>query len=151
MSISSSRASWPEGHPTSVHYIQVRKAFESGGGAYSARIVERHGTTVVVERLPDRAAATFVVARPFHLASVLARDDLTRWGGSPLALVSERYGVLAVATGPPEPPDQLSVLPTVTRLEDGETVEIPTMDEDQPSWQLFAAKVVTADADERGT
>ncbi len=149
MSTTSPRASWPSGKATSVHWIQARRAFERASGAYAARIVEHDDATVVVERLSDRTAVTLTVGRPVHLTATLARNDVTRLDGLPLALVSEYFGVLGVATGPADPPPQLRVLSSVSRFEDGETVEIPNVDDSQPSWQLFAVRAVTIDDDEQ--
>lgn len=137
MSISSSRAPWPEGRSTGVHHIQARKAFEPGSGAYPAQIVEHNDATVVVERLLDRTAVTLAVARPIDFAATLDRDDLARLDSSPLALVHEGLGVLGVATGPAAAPPRIALLSTISRLEDGYAVEIPAADDTQPSWQLF--------------
>ena len=142
MSTSSPRASWPEARGTGVHHIQARKAFEPGSGAFPARIVEHDDSTVVVERLSDRAAVRLTVGRPVDLAAALARDDVTRLDGSPLALVHEGYGVIGVATGLAEPPAQIRVLSNVSRLENGDAAEIPAVDDTQPSWQLFAVRAV---------
>ena len=59
---------------------------------------------------------------------------------APLVLVSEAYGVLGIATGPAEPPAQLRVWSNISVLEDGEAVEIPAVDPEQPSLQLLAAR-----------
>jgi hypothetical protein len=124
-----------------VHWIQARKAFEPGSGAYPARIVAHDDAAFVVERLADRAIIVLLVGRPAALAAALARDDLTRRDGLPLALVHEGFGVLALATGPANAPSRITIGSTVARLEDGEAVEIPAVDDSQPSWQLFAARL----------
>jgi hypothetical protein len=82
------------------------------------------------------------VARPDRLAAVLRRADVSVVETAPLVLVSEAYGVLGIATGPAEPPAQLRVWANISRLEDGEAVEIPAVDEEQPSLQLLAARRV---------
>ena len=56
----------------------------------------------------------------------------------PLVLVNETYGLLGVATGPLEAPRQLRVQSNVSRIDDGEAVEIPASDEGQPCLQLIA-------------
>jgi hypothetical protein len=56
----------------------------------------------------------------------------------PLVLVNEAYGLLGVATGPLEAPRQLRVQSNVSRIDDGEAVEIPASDDDQPCLQLIA-------------
>ncbi|HKA94178.1 MAG TPA: hypothetical protein VKE97_10255, partial [Acidimicrobiia bacterium] len=59
---------------------------------------------------------------------------------APLVLVSESHGVLGIATGPAEPPSRLRVWSNISLLEDGEAVEIPAVDPEQPSLQLLAAR-----------
>jgi hypothetical protein len=137
------RAEWPATRPNSVHHIQARLAFEPGSGAYPARVRDVADAMMTVERIGDAATITLVVRRPDRLATILDRADLTLLSGEPLVLVSERYRVLAVATGPGEPPDCISVSSNVSRLEDGEAVEIPADADDQPSWQLLAATPLT--------
>lgn len=127
---------WPSGRAMSVHWIQVRKAFEPGSGAFPARLVGVHDGDVLVQPVRGGDPRSFVVARPARLESVLTRDDMTLLNDAPLVLVGERYGVLGIATGPPDPPRQLAVTFGVTRLEDGETVEMPGSG-GQPSFQLL--------------
>jgi len=71
---------------------------------------------------------------------VLRRADVSLIETAPLVLVSEAYGVLGIATGPAEPPAQLRVWSNISLLEDGEAVEIPAVDPEQPSLQLLAAR-----------
>jgi hypothetical protein len=95
---------------------------------------------VIVERTIDLVTTALLVGRPDRLTAVLARPDLTLLRGAPLALVSEHYGIVGVATGPKELVEQLRVLSDLSRLEDGETVEIPAVADTQPSLQLLAAR-----------
>jgi hypothetical protein len=130
---------WPSKRPTSIHWIQARLAFESGGDACQCRLISVVGGTVLVERLPAASTTALVIALPHRLAALLGRDDLTLFRGTPFGLVSELYGVLGIATGPREIADELCICSGVSRLENGETVEIPAVDDAQPSLQLLAA------------
>jgi hypothetical protein len=125
-----------------VHHIQARKAFRPGGGSYPGRLVSASDGEALVARLSDHVRVVLMVARPERLAAVLRRADISLVETAPLVLVSEAYGVLGIATGPAEPPLQLRVWPNISRLEDGEAVEIPAVDEEQPSLQLLAARRV---------
>lgn len=135
-------ARWPAGRPATVHHIQARHAFRPGAGAYPGRLISALNTEALIDPLSDHAGVTLVVARPTRLAAVLQRADISLIETAPLVLLSETYGVLGVATGPAEPPAQLRVWPNISRLEDGEAVEIPAVDEDQPSLQLLAVNRV---------
>lgn len=123
-----------------VHHIQARKAFRPGGGSYPARLVSALDAEALVARLSDAVQVALVVARPERLAAVLRRADVSLIQAAPLVLVSEVYGVLGVATGPAEPPAQLRVWSNISLLEDGEAVEIPAVEPEQPSLQLVAAR-----------
>jgi len=122
-----------------VHHSQARKAFRPGGGSYAARLVSAVDCDALVARLSDHVRVALVVARPERLAAVLRRADVSLVETAPLVLVSEAYGVLGIATGPAEPPPQLRVWSNISLLEDGEAVEIPAVEPEQPSLQLFAA------------
>jgi hypothetical protein len=135
--------SWPDDAARNVHYIQARKAFESPVSAYPARLIAIHGCELLVEQVGAAERVPLVVARPDRFAAVLERPDVTRLSGAPLVLVSEVYGVLGVATGPSEAPAQLRIDSIVSRLEDGESVEIPACSDEQPSLQLFAIRLTT--------
>jgi hypothetical protein len=123
-----------------VHHIQARKAFRPGGGSYAGRLISALDSDALVARLSDQVQVALVVARPERLAAVLRRSDVSLIETAPLVLVSEAYGVLGVATGPAEPPVQLRVWSNISVLEDGEAVEIPAVDPEQPSLQLLAAR-----------
>ena len=123
-----------------VHHSQARNAFRPGGGSYAGRLVSAVDTDALVARLSDDVQVALVVARPARLAQVLRRADVSLIETAPLVLVSEAYGVLGIATGPVEPPAQLRVWSNISVLEDGEAVEIPAVDPEQPSLQLFAAR-----------
>ena len=123
-----------------VHHIQARKAFRPGGGSYAGRLVSALDADALVARLSDDVQVALVVARPQRLAAVLRRADVSLIETAPLVLVSEAYGVLGVATGPAAPPAQLRVWSNISLLEDGEAVEIPAVDPEQPSLQLLAAR-----------
>ncbi|HEV8205908.1 MAG TPA: hypothetical protein VGR04_04355 [Acidimicrobiia bacterium] len=125
-----------------VHHIQARKAFRPGGGSYPGRLISAVAGEALVARLSDHVRVVLVVARPDRLAAVLRRADVSVVETAPLVLVSEAYGVLGIATGPAEPPAQLRVWANISLLEDGEAVEIPAVDEEQPSLQLLAARRV---------
>jgi hypothetical protein len=125
-----------------VHHIQARKAFRPGGGSYPGRLISAHDAEALIARLSDHVRVVLVVARPDRLAAVLRRADVSVVETAPLVLVSEAYGVLGIATGPAKPPAQLRVWANISLLEDGEAVEIPAVDEEQPSLQLLAARRV---------
>jgi hypothetical protein len=123
-----------------VHHVQARKAFRPGGGSYAGRLISAWNRDALVARLSDDLRVALIVARPERLAAVLRRADVSLIETAPLVLVSEAYGVLGIATGPAEPPAQLRVWPNISLLEDGEAVEIPAVDPEQPSLQLLAAR-----------
>jgi len=123
-----------------VHHSQARKAFRPGGGSYAGRLISAVDTDALVARLSDHVRVALVVARPERLAAVLRRADVSLIETAPLVLVSESYGVLGIATGPAKPPAQLRVWSNISLLEDGEAVEIPAVDPEQPSLQLLAAR-----------
>ena len=123
-----------------VHHTQARKAFRPGGGSYAGRLISAFDRDALVARLSDDVQVALVVARPERLAAVLRRADVSLIETAPLVLVSEAHGVLGIATGPPEPPPQIRVWSNVSLLEDGEAVEIPAVDPEQPSLQLLAAR-----------
>jgi hypothetical protein len=135
-------ARWSDGRPAAVHHIQARRAFRPGSGAYAGRLISALDGEALVDRLSNQETVALVVARPERLAAVLRRTDVLLIETAPLVLVSEAYGVLGIATGPAEPPAQLRVWSNISRLEDGEAVEIPALDDDQPSLQLLAARPV---------
>ncbi len=127
-------------HP--LHHTQVRLALgaDPDHPAHLATVAAVQGDSVSVDLIGGShhgsRAITVDVADAQRLAGTLARTDLCRLDGEALALLNPHHGVLAVATGPTEPPDRL-VVSWVSRLEDGATVEL-VGDGDQPSWQLFA-------------
>ena len=123
-----------------VHHIQARRAFRPGGESYAGRLVSALYSEALVARLSDDVQVALVVARPERLAAVLRRADVSLIETAPLVLVSEAYGVLGIATGPASPPAQLRVWSNISLLEDGEAVEIPAVDPEQPSLQLLAAR-----------
>lgn len=123
-----------------VHHIQARRAFRPGGGSYAGRLVSALDSEALVARLSDDVQVALVVARPQRLAAVLRRADVSLIETAPFVVVSEAYGVLGIATGPARPPAQLRVWSNISLLEDGEAVEIPAVDDEQPSLQLLAAR-----------
>jgi hypothetical protein len=133
---------WPRERAAAVHHTQARRAFRQGGGSYPGRLVSAADGEALVDRLSDHETVALVVARPGRLAAVLRRADVVLIETAPLVLVSEAYAVLGIATGPAEPPPQLRVWSNVALLEDGEAVEIPAVEEAQPSLQLLAARRV---------
>lgn len=50
-----------------------------------------------------------------------------------------------VAAGPSIAPSRIEVLSSVSRFENGETVELPNVDDIQPSWQLFAIRAASTE------
>ncbi|MBA2632898.1 MAG: hypothetical protein H0U86_07875, partial [Chloroflexi bacterium] len=64
MTRSSDDTTWPAATPTWVHWIQARKAFEPGSGAYPGRVVYAGDGTVLVERIPEHTTTELVIARP---------------------------------------------------------------------------------------
>jgi hypothetical protein len=118
--------------------------------AFGAQAVDAFPAVVVTsggEARSDRAARLRVhdlrgeahdlpLRDPAAVAAALQRDDLTRFGHHPLVLVSREYRLLAVAIGPPHPPDRLVVLANVAVLSGRGAVEIPG-EGPQPSWLLF--------------
>src|SRR5262249_23926565 len=135
-------ARWPAGRPATVHHIQARHAFRPGGGSYPGRLISALNGEALVDRLSDHAGVALVVARPTRLAAVLQRAGSSLPETAPLVLVSQTSGVLGIATGPADPPAQLRVWPNISCLEDGEAVEIPAVDDEQPSLQLLAVSRV---------
>jgi hypothetical protein len=135
----SRHAQWPADLPKSVHHIEARKAFEPGSDAYPARLRSAANGMVIVERISDWSAKVLVTASPDRLAAILGREDVTRIGRDPLVLVSEARCPLALATGPSEAPAKIAIRSNISRLENGEAVEIPSADDAQPSWQLVRA------------
>jgi hypothetical protein len=133
-------ARWPDGRAKSVHHIQAKNAFGLRSDAYPGRLIWALNDEALVDRLSDHSTVALVVARPERLAAVLRRTDICLIEAAPLVLLSEARGVLGIATGPAEPPPELRVLSNISRLEDGESVEIPAVDDDQPSLQLLAAR-----------
>lgn len=118
------------------HLIQARKALLEDAAHTVPCVVEGiDGSEVSLTTIRgDPVAAT--VARPAAFADALGRVDLTRLDGRPLALVSQRYGLLAVAFGPAAPPRRLEVVVAVDLGTD--PLEIPAdADAGQPGWLLF--------------
>ncbi len=126
--------------PDQVHHRQAKLAFldDPDHPARPALLVSVDGDTVELRHLGG-GAGSVRVHHLDRLAEVLARPDLCRVQGHPLALVNEHHRVLAVATGPAGPPPRLAVL-LVSRLEDGGVVELLAEDETQPAWQVFALR-----------
>lgn len=113
----------------------VRRAFlEDTASTRMATLtgIDADGVSI---RYLDGTTDTVAVTDPARLSEVTARDDLCRLEGEPLLLVSTRYGLLAVATGPASPPPRIAVS-IVGRVEDGSVVEL-VGDRDQPAWQIL--------------
>src|SRR4029453_14777120 len=125
-----------------VHHIQARRAFRPGGGSYPGRLISSLDCEALVARLSDHVRVVLVVARPDRLPAGVRRADLLGAERAPLVPVGGASVVLGIAPGPAEPPAQLRVWANISRLEDGEAVEIPAVDEEQPSLQLLAARRV---------
>lgn len=123
-----------------VHPIQVRLAFLTDNAqARPALLHSLDGDRVELYGL-DGNEHTVQVHRSDRLATVLERDDLCRLRGEPLVMVNERYGVLAVATGPATPPSRLAMLIVCELGDGGGVVELQSAGDDQPSWQTFALR-----------
>src|SRR5262245_38030548 len=100
---------WPRRAPRVVHPVQVSRAFSGGDGAYVGRLLEHHGSSIIVSATTDGMSHRLLVARPARLRHVLARTDVTRLDGAPLVLVNEGCRVLGVATGPSSVAERLLV------------------------------------------
>ena len=128
-----------EGVVMAIHPRQVRLAFgeDPQTPATPAKVIRSVGDHVELLGL-DGVAVTVTVVDPGAFEAALQRDDLCRLLDRPLALVNERRHVLALAIGPPGPPNRLEVQWGVSILAGGSVVEIPSPDEDvQPAWRLF--------------
>ena len=125
--------------PGLLHHIQVKRAFldDQEHPARVALLGEVTGSALEIVYLDSGDSDVVEVANASRLAEILARDDLCRVRERPLLLVNTHYRVLGIATGPAGPPPQLEVL-IVSRLEDGDVVELVTDSDVQPSWQLLA-------------
>jgi hypothetical protein len=123
-----------------VHPTQVRLAFLTDNDqARPALLRSCNGDRVELQGL-DGTEHTVRVHQSGRLAAVLERDDLCRLRGEPLVMVNERYGVMAVATGPATPPSKLAMLIVCELGDGGGVVELLSADDDQPSWQTFALR-----------
>lgn len=123
-----------------VHPTQVRLAFLTDNDqARPALLRSLDGDRVGLCGL-DGSEHTVRVHHVDRLAAVLERDDLCRLRGEPLVMVNERYGVLALATGPATPPSKLAMLIVCELGDDGSVVELLSESDDQPSWQTFALR-----------
>lgn len=121
-----------------VHPIQARLAFLSDNAdARPALLRSVDGGRVELCGL-DGTTHTVRVHQTDRLKKVLKRDDLCRLRNEPFVMINERYGVLAVATGPPTPPSKLAMLIVCELDDEGGVVELLSGAEDQPSWQMFA-------------
>lgn len=123
-----------------VHPIQARLAFVTDNSdARPALIRSVEGDRIELREL-DGTGTTVSVHRADRLVAVLDRDDLCRLRGEPLVMVNERYGLLAIATGPASPPRQLEMLIVCELDDEGGVVELLSADGNQPSWQVFALR-----------
>jgi hypothetical protein len=123
-----------------VHPIQARLAFLTDNtDARPALIRSVEGDRIELREL-DGTGTTVSVHRADQLSSVLDRDDLCRVRDQPFVMVNERYGVLAIATGPASPPRQLEILIVCELDADGGVVELLSADAEQPAWQVFALR-----------
>jgi hypothetical protein len=104
------------------------------------------GPVVELASLRDGAVRRFEIGEPERLSAVLLRPDLCRLDDHTLVLFNRHHRALAVAVGPPLPPDHLVVGYAVSRLEGGAAVEIPGAD-GQPSWHTFVVREVRDDPD----
>lgn len=122
-----------------IHPRQVRLAFgeDPQTPASPAKVVGLVGDQVELLKL-DGVAVTVQVADAEAFDDALHRDDLCRLLDAPLVLMNERRRLLALAIGPPGPPNKLEVQWGVAILQGGSVVEIPSPDEGvQPAWRLF--------------
>ena len=123
-----------------VHHIQARLAFLTDNAqARPALLRSVDGDRVELCRL-DGTEHTVRVHQAVRLAVVLERDDLCRLRDEPLVMVNERYGVLAVATGPATPPSKLAMLIVCELDDEGGVVQLLSSSDDQPCWQTFALR-----------
>lgn len=121
-----------------VHPIQARLAFLTDNAeARPALLRSVHDDRVELCGL-DGTERTLSVHHADRLADVLERNDLCRLRSEPLVIVNERYGVLAVATGPATPPSKLAMLIVCELDDNGAVVELLSAEDDQPSWRTLA-------------
>jgi len=118
------------------HLIQARKALlEDRAGTTPCHLGAT--TPAGVEVLPVHGERRVVqVQDPTSLAQVLARTDLTLLDGAPLAMVNERYRLLAVAFGPAEAPSRLEIVVVLDLGSEPPSIP-PDPDRAQPGWFLF--------------
>jgi hypothetical protein len=123
-----------------VHPIQVRLAFLTNNAeARPALLRSVDGDRVELCGL-DGSEYSVRVHQSDRLTAVLERGDPCRLHGESLVMVNERYGVLAVATGPATPPSSLAMLIVCELGDGGGVVQLLSADDDQPSWQTFALR-----------
>ena len=126
--------------PDQVHHIQARLAFLTDNADARPALLRSVGGDQVELWGLDGTERTVRVHQADRLAEALGRDDLCRLRGEPLVMVNERYGVLAVATGPAAPPSKLAMLIVSELDEEGGVVELLSSSDDQPAWQVFAIR-----------
>ena len=123
---------------------RVQVAFGDESASVEPMIVIDHdnGRAALRTVAGEDRFATIVDAEAF--AAALQRADLTKVKEHPFLFVNPKRQLIALAFGPPQPPDKIRKLPTVARLEAGSAVEIPAADSTQPSWLLFEAEIAAA-------
>ena len=127
--------------PEQRRYIAQRRVLESFGphatDAFLALVIDANdiSTGLRVATLTGEEI-DLTIADPAAVAAALERDDLSLVRGNPLLLVNRRYRLIAIAVGPPQPPNQLEVAASIVKLGPAGAVEIPGA-EGQPSWLLF--------------
>lgn len=132
---------WPHGRPTRLFPTQVNRALRPEDGATIGTVLSARDGVVEIALRRDGTLRTLRVPFPERLADAIARPDLTRVDGRPLALVNVRMGVLGIAFGPAEPQPRLGWM-FCCSTRDGEPVEVPGFD-GHPSWALLPVAEVT--------
>lgn len=92
------------------------------------------GDLTRVERVADSAIVELIVARPERVRRLLDNDALVRLDGRPLVVVSERYRVLGLATGPGSTTDGPSFIVNT------DVARLPGPAEHHPYWFLVGAQ-----------
>ncbi len=123
-----------------TRYIAPKRVEEAFGphaaDAYLAVVVSVVGDRLQIRLL--RGEEREIVPRDAPVvASTLEQHDITRVHGRPLLLVNEFRCLVAIATGPAEPPERLEVSAHFVRLGEHGAVEMIGSGDLQPSWLLF--------------
>lgn len=119
---------------------RLRHAFSPGPNGARMHVVTDHGSDwMTVLRIEDGELRHFNIDNPPRLEALLGREDLTRLDGRPLALVNRGHGLIAIAVGPPTPPETIEFL-FVLNIAEMWMPGVPAAKGDpavQPDWWLL--------------